>query len=158
MNMDLLERRAKMLKMRGKGYDLKDTVAILARELNIAPQTLYRDWGRRKTWLRKILAIDDRELLFLDLLSIHQGILEMARAELLAAGENGNLKIGCLKLMRALNMDLIQLMLVDNIMSQKTEELSKTAPESDMTMMSWRLDPGYQAVMENIKKNMESGR
>jgi hypothetical protein len=105
MDADLIERRLKMVRLRSKGLSLAVVVQDLAAEYGKTPRTLYKDWQNRKNWIKPLLGIEDQEALFLDLLSNHYELRRMVLVEYLKAPEGSNARVGCLRLLRDINLD-----------------------------------------------------
>jgi hypothetical protein len=106
----LFERRREMVKNHNMGLPLADSVQHLASKYGNATTTLYADWRKRRTWLKVLLAIDDPETFWLDLIATHRDIKRLATLEYLKGGDNGNVKIGALRLIRDLNLDMADLL------------------------------------------------
>ena len=125
MKQELLEKRSKMLELRAKGWNLKDIVSHLAREHECSKQNLYRDWTRRKQWMSKLLEIDDRDRLYLDILADHKEISRLATSEYLQ-GDNSSARVGALRLRRDINKDLF-FMLYVNELTARMEKIESAA-------------------------------
>lgn len=125
MNEQLRERRRKMLRLQIKGVSLKDTVKDLAQEYAVTQRALYHDWKFRKRWLKQLLAIEDQETFFHELLASHQEVQRLAMMEYFK-GDNSAARIGALRLVREVNLDFIQLVpMVQTV--HKVEELEEAA-------------------------------
>lgn len=111
MRANLLERRLEMTKLRNNGLPLSSTVKNLADKYEVTTRAIYRDWSNRKTWLKTILGLKDTETFFLDLLSRHNEIYNMAVVERLRA-DNSNARVGALNLMRNINKDFVEMIVL----------------------------------------------
>jgi hypothetical protein len=83
-----------------------------------------------------LISFDDKELFFLDLLSIHKELVDLVRLEFLQASNNSNLKLGCLKLMRSLNKDMIQLLVTDDIIQRLNAIEEKLENQKDDSLIN----------------------
>jgi hypothetical protein len=87
---------------------------------------VYQDWATRKQWLPLVLEIQDPEAFFYDILAQHREIYRLASLEYLK-GDNSAARIGALRLLRDLNLDLIELMSLHDVM-QRIEQLENSTP------------------------------
>lgn len=125
MNSDLLKRRQKMLELHGKGLSLAETVKIVEEEFDVARRTLYHDWRNRKEWISSIVDLGDSETFFLEVVNSHREIYRMAVMEYLRC-DNSSAKIGALRLLRELNLDL-QEMIVTRDLQERVKRLEEEA-------------------------------
>jgi hypothetical protein len=123
MQLKLLERRRELIKNKNLGFSLSDVVTALASKYDVTEQAIYNDYRRRKTWLPFLLEIDDPQGFFYDLLAQHREIYRLCSLEFLKA-DNSNAKIGALRLLRDLNMDLIELVSLHDV-SQRLERMER---------------------------------
>jgi len=113
----LLERRREMLRMRSKGLSLNVVVNDLSQKYDRTREALYKDWRRRKAWIKALLDLGDPEAVFLDILARHEDIYRMTVMECLQA-DNSSAKIGALRLLRDLNRDFYDMNLTPEIMER----------------------------------------
>ena len=160
MKSELLERRSKMLELRAKGWELSDIVSHLAREHECSKQIIYRDWVRRKHWMPKLLELDDRDRLYLDILADHKEISRLATLEFLQ-GDNSSARVGALRLRRDINKDLFFMLFV-NELTERVEKIENKmiqgqpvkGPTSDFP--PWKPnDPSYLKVVNSINEKMK---
>ena len=109
----LVERRQKLVKLRGMGLSLSETVAEICSEYKCSARTVYLDWETRKRWLRSVLEIEDPELTWLEVMARHRELQRLCLKEFLG-GDNSASRISALKLMRDLDLDLLELIVTDD--------------------------------------------
>jgi hypothetical protein len=105
----ILERRRDMVKHHNAGISLADSVQLLASKYGNTTSTLYADWSKRRQWLKVLLSIDDPETFWLDVIATHRDLQRLATLEYLK-GDNSNAKIGALRLLRDVNLDMADLL------------------------------------------------
>jgi hypothetical protein len=110
-----------MVKQQVLGISLQHTVEQLSHEYHVTKSALYKDWKQRSHWQEVILGIQDKYQFFLDLLSTHKEIYQFAVKEYLT-GDNSNARIGALRLLRDLNLDL-EKMVVTKDLIRRVEQL-----------------------------------
>ena len=123
MNSSLLERRAYLAKARSQGVSLPAAVTAVAKKFNTSPRNIYRDWETRSAWLESVLGIEDRQAVFLDMLSTHREVLELASLEFHRA-DNSSARLGALNLVRKANLDLL-VFLSDLDLAKRVERLEE---------------------------------
>lgn len=107
MRENIVERRQKLLNMRCRGVSLSESVKTIAVEYGVSTRAVYRDWATRKSWLPSLLDLGDTETFFLDLICQHKEIVRLSTMEYLK-GDNSNARVGALRLLRDLNLDLFE--------------------------------------------------
>jgi hypothetical protein len=108
LNPHLLNRRKELVQALVRGDALTNIIGDLSEKYHVSRNALYKDYQRRANWMPSILAIDNREAFYMDLLAIHQDIFRLYRIQYFSA-DNTSAAVGCLRLLRDLNMDLIDL-------------------------------------------------
>lgn len=121
MKLTLLERRRKLVKELNLGSPLSEVVTALAASYGVSKQSIYNDYRRRKTWLPLLLEIDDPQAFFYDLLAKHKELYRMSSLEFLKA-DNSSARVGWGRLLRDLNMDLIELVSLHDV-TQRLERM-----------------------------------
>lgn len=126
MKTNLIERRQKMLKLKTAGLSLVKVVKDLSRQYDVSMRAIYLDWQNRKTWLPSLLGMRDPETFCLDLLSTHKEIHRLAMMEYFRA-DNSNAKIGALRLLRDLNNDFAEMIVLQDLSSRVEAVEAKAA-------------------------------
>jgi len=109
MKEQLLLRRAEIVKLKSLGSRLHNIVKDLARKYNVSERQIYYDWRNRKKWLPTLLSIEDPHSFFLDIISKHDELRKLAVLEFLKAPPGSTARIGTLRLIRDINMDLYEI-------------------------------------------------
>ena len=117
MQANIVERRRELLKLRSLGVSLPDAVKELASKFDVSARTIYSDWEKRKDWIGLFLDIGDPEAFSLDILSNHRQIYSFAVKEYLSA-DNSSARIGALRLLRDLNLDLNELVTLNGLLER----------------------------------------
>jgi len=124
MKADLIERRQKLLSLRGMGISLADAVKELATQFSVSTRAVYLDWSNRKDWLESIIDLKDKDNFFMEILAGHKEIHKRAVAEYLH-GDNSASRIGALRLMRDLNKDLFEMVIFRDL-AERVEALEES--------------------------------
>jgi transcriptional antiterminator len=114
VKLELLERRRELVKELSLGAPLVAVVKVLAQKFGVTTRTIRYDYAKRKHWLPILLEISDPHTFFMDLLADHKELKRLSTLEFLQA-DNSNAKIGALRLLRDLNMDLIELVSLHDV-------------------------------------------
>lgn len=114
MKQTLAIRRRKLLRLRGKGYSLEDSVNELSIEYGVTRECIWKDWRNRRKWMPQVLEISDREAFFYDVISDHKEIARLVIHEFLTA-DNSNARIAALKLRRTINRDLLWMLHINQL-------------------------------------------
>lgn len=117
MNADLIARRRDLVKDRAFGVSLHDAVERLSLKYQVTRSAIYKDWKRRRTWLSAIVGIDDPTAFFLELVAAHLEVKRLAMKEYLT-GDNSAARIGALRLIRELNLDLNQMLVTHDLIAR----------------------------------------
>jgi hypothetical protein len=110
-------RRRELVKQRNLGMSLTDSVTILARKHHVTERCIYRDWQTRAKWLPALLEIGDPQAFFYDVVSQHRELQRFAALEYLKC-EGENARIGALRLLRDLNLDLQDMIVARDVMTR----------------------------------------
>jgi hypothetical protein len=115
-----------MLKQRGMGVPLSDTVKNLSETYGVSRRAIYYDWQRRTAWMRALLEVGDPEQFALDVIAHHLEIRRFATLEYLK-GDNSAARIGALRLIRNLNLDLNEMLVTQDLITrvEQLEEMSR---------------------------------
>jgi len=97
-----------MLRQLFCGLDLVDVVKDLASRYHVTPRAIYRDHAIRKEWMPSLLGLEDPDVFLMDLLASHQE-LRIQALEAFVDADNSSSRVGALRLVRDLNLDLYQL-------------------------------------------------
>jgi hypothetical protein len=106
---DLIERRSRFAQRMASGDCLADVVNDLSNQFCVGKRALYLDWQNRKKWMPILLAVNEREAFFLDLLSTHKDLMRLTRLQYFQA-DSSSAAVGALKLLRSLNLDMFELL------------------------------------------------
>jgi len=112
---ELLERRQECVTLKAKGFPLPYIVKQMSEKYHVTPQAVYRDWQIRGKWLKALLQIKNPETFFYDCLARHEEIYKQALVERMEA-DNSNAKIGALNLMRHINRDFVEMVVLHGVM------------------------------------------
>jgi len=123
----LLLRRAELVKLKSIGSQLHDIVKSLAVKYGVSERQIYHDWKQRKKWLPTLLSIEDPHSFFLDIISKHDELRKLAVLEFLKAPPGSTARIGALRLIRDIDMDLYEIAPLREVLL-KVEKLEERVP------------------------------
>lgn len=122
-NKELLERRTKMLRDKGRGVSLKVLVESLSKKYGIAEKTIYNDWAKRSEWAPQISQRSDPNMLDEQFAGLKQ-ILAAAWALSISA-DNDSAKVGALRLAQDTHLKIIDLQQSLGIVEKKPIEMQQ---------------------------------
>jgi len=94
---------------------------------NVSERQIYYDWRNRKKWLPTLLSIEDPHSFFLDIISKHDELRKLAVLEFLKTPPGSTARIGTLRLIRDINMDLYEIAPLREVLL-KIEKLEEQGP------------------------------
>lgn len=124
MREQLLIRRTEMLKLRGIGQRLHNLVKDLAVKYNVSERAVYYDWKNRGKWIPVLLNLEDPQAFLCEIVSKHDELRRMATLEFLKAPPGSTARCGLLRLIKDIDMDLVDIMPLRECML-KIERLEK---------------------------------
>lgn len=116
MRETLLLRRSEMLKQRSIGVRLHIIVKDLAQKYDVSERQIYYDWQKRDVWIPILLNLKNPLGFLCEIVSKHDELRRMAMFEFLKAPPGSTARCGLLRLIRDIDMDLIEIMPYRQIM------------------------------------------
>ena len=96
---------------------LSDTVEHLSLKYQVTRSAIYKDWANRGRWLDTVIGIDNPTVFFKELVAAHLEVKRLAMKEYLT-GDNSAARIGALRLIRELNLDLNEMLVTRDLIAR----------------------------------------
>ena len=149
------ERRKEMVMLYEQGYAFSDFVEQLSEKYKMKPDTVERDWHRRKKWLPVLAKIDDKQFHISKISMRIRAIMDAAWQTFRAAAKakNTSSMVGAVdKLMRVSQheVDIFQSLGVLEKTPEKIDAVITTAGP-----MKWEEIPEVKAALEKIRENQQ---
>jgi len=94
----IVQRRTKLLKLEGEGYDRADITKLLSQEFQVSERTLSRDFQLRHEWQPQLTSMTDRVQAYHSILNRFDQVYKKASFKYQHA-HNENVQIAALKIM-----------------------------------------------------------
>lgn len=107
MRPQLKARRAEMLRLVGR-FPVASVIKTLAEKYQVKEQSIRNDWGRRKTWLTKLVNLDDPTLLH-KIIGDLETLISTAWLEY-NRGDNSAARVGALRTIAQLHMQRLKVL------------------------------------------------
>lgn len=110
---------------------LSVAVKQLAEKYHVSPRAVYGDWSRRGEWAGAFVDLRGSGTLLIDLVTRHEELYSRAFSAY-AQADNSSARVGALRLLRELNLDLNDLAVSRDLLErvERLEEAAKKGGES----------------------------
>jgi len=108
MKQSILDRRRNLLNLRCNGVLLSEAVKSLSAKYGVSERQLYADWRCRSRWMSWFVDLGRGSDALRDVLARHESIYADAAREYRNAGNNDSARIGALRLMKDINLDVAE--------------------------------------------------
>ena len=108
MNRKILERRLQMLDMSFSGLRCSQWIPTLARDYRVSESAIWSDWGRRETWLPKIIQLDRSALKMSELFARLEKALTRVYS-LMLTSPNESVRIGASRTVGSLSKTMFEI-------------------------------------------------